>query len=352
MRDDKGKSTGHAFHRVPKLLEMSISRRHAGLVIVLASVANRSLAAQRVMRVGVLGVDLWDPLDPDAKVLMSELSRRGYVLGRNLVFISRACGNDLGQLDKLASELVALKVDLIWTVGGTPAALAAKRATVTIPIVMSSRDPVEDGLVQSLDRPGGNVTGSSDIGQELMLKRLQLLLEAVGESKLVGYLIHPKILERQSEHKTIAAMESMMLARGGKLIVAAVREVSQGDDIEYGVALLRRQKVGAALVNNYSTIGADSARTADVFLRHHLPTIMEHRAYAESGVMMTYSEPPAAEDLRNAAFIDRILHGAKPRDLPVERPTHFELSINMRTARTLGITIPPTLLVRADHLIQ
>jgi putative tryptophan/tyrosine transport system substrate-binding protein len=330
----------------------SISRRNVGLTILLTSIVNRMSAADRVMRVGVLGVGLWDPLDPSAKFFMDELSRRGYVLGRNLTFVSRACGNELQRLDGLASELVMLKVDLIWSTGGTPAALAAKRATATIPIVMTTRDPVEDGLVESLAKPGGNVTGSADIGQELMLKRLQLLLEAAGEAKVVGYLTHPKILERKSEHKTIAAMESLMLARGGRLVVVSVREVSKGDDIEYGVALLQRQKVSAVLINNYSTIGADEARTADILLRYQLPAMMENRSYAEQGIMMTYSEPPGDGDLRNAAFLDRILKGAKPRDLPIERPTRFELSINTRTARKLGITIPSALLLRADEVIR
>ncbi|MEP6874285.1 MAG: ABC transporter substrate-binding protein [Burkholderiales bacterium] len=332
--------------------EVCISRRHAGLAMLLASIGDRSLAAEQVVRIGVLGVFLWDPADPSAKAFMNEVSRRGYVLGRNLTFVSRACGNELRRLDGLAGELVALKVDLIWSTGGTPSALAAKRATTTIPIVMSSRDPVEDGLVESLAKPGGNVTGSADIGQELTLKRLQLLLEAVGDAKPIGYLIHPRILERKSERRTIAAMESSMHARGGRLVVAAVREVSQGDDLEYGLALLQQQGVGAALINNYSTIGADEERTADILLRHQLPAMMENRPYAVGGVMMTYSEPVEDDDLRSASFIDRILKGAKPRDLPIERPTRFELSINLRTARKLGIVIPAALLLRADEVIR
>lgn len=326
-------------------------RRRLGIAAFLGSVTGPIFSFERVFQIGVLGVFPYER-DNNEEVT-AELARRGYVLGRNLRIVSRACGNELNRLDALASELVAMKVDLIFSTGGTHTALAAKRATSTIPIVMSARDPVEDGLVQSLDRPGGNVTGSADIGEELAIKRLQLLIDAVRPSGPVGYLIHPRIQERQSERNTIAAMKAFMVARGGSLVVASVREVVQGDDIEYGLSLLTQQGVSAAVINNYATIGAETFDSvAGRLLQHRMAAIMEVREYAVNGVLMTYSEPPKYGKIRSAGFIARVLRGENPRDMPIERPTRFELVINRKTAISLGVTIPISLLMRADEVIS
>ena len=337
--------------RLAQEIYVDSRRRRLAIAALLGSAAGLNVASERIFIVGVLGVFSYE--EENDVELTAELKRRGYVMGRNLRIVSRACGNELNRLDVLAAELVAMKVDLILSTGGTPSALAAKRATSTIPIVMSARDPVEDGLVRSLAEPGGNVTGSADIGEELAIKRLELLIEAARPRGPLGYLIHPRIQQRQSERKTIAAMEAYMAARGGSLVVASVREVAQGDDIEYGLSLLTKQGVFAAVINNYSTIGAGTAnRVAGLLLQHRMASIMEARAYALGGVLMTYSEPPKYSSLRSAGFIDRILRGAKPSDLPIERPDHFELVINLKTATSLGITIPTPVLTRADEVIS
>lgn len=306
-------------------------------------------------RIGLLGVHAnpFAPPDRYEEAFLEELARRGLVTGRNLEFISRASGNDLQRLDGLAAELVALKSDVILTYGGTPSTLAAKRATSTIPIVMiSSRDPVDDGLVASLSHPGGNVTGNADMGRELVLKRLELLQIAVLGAKRIGYVVHERTLVRSGQQTTVAALESALRAQGGHLIIATVRQVLQGDDLDRVLDELVHKQVQAVVIDNYATIGADEERVASVLVRFRLPAIMEHAMYARAGVLMTYNEPIVDAYMRAADYVHRILSGAKPADLPIARPTRFELAINLRTAKTLDITIPQSLLLRADEVVR
>lgn len=330
---------------------MDIRRRSALVFVVAIANAPRALAA-RIFRIGVLGVSDWDPTGPFDRPFVDELARRGYVQGRNLVLVSRSCGPELTCLDALAAELVALKVDLILSNGGTPTALAAKRATSKIPIVMTgARDPVSDGLVKSLGRPGGNVTGNADMGAVLMVKRLQLLMEAVGSPAVVGYLGYEPHMKRISERETVAALESFLQAKGRRLVVATVRE--RGDDLEAAFASLRQKGAAAVLVNNYATIGADSAeQVAGWMMRYRLPSIMEERSFAVSGVLATYSEPGEHQAVRAAEYVDRILKGALPSDLPVSQGTTFDLVLNLKTAKAMGLTIPRYVLLRASELIQ
>jgi putative ABC transport system substrate-binding protein len=312
--------------------------------------------AARLYRIGVLGVSDWDVKSSSVLRTIGELERLGYVQGRNLQFIVRVCGTDLSRLDSLASELVNLRVDLILSDGGTPSALAAKRATSTIPIVMrDSRDPVADGLVSSLAKPGGNVTGNASMGAEMMVKRLQLLIEAVGARGPVGYVPYQPHMVRESEQQTIAALESFARSQGLQLIIAPVRDIAdgKGSGFENALASLNRQGAVAALINNYSTIGVESfEQLAASMMRYRLPSIMEERDFALGGILMTYTESSADRDLRTAGLVAQILNGAKPADLPVSQATRFELVINLNTAKAMGIAIPQSILLRADEVVR
>lgn len=308
----------------------------------------------RVHRIGVLGVhaDQFSPSDENEQAFLDELARLGWVAGRNLQLISRASGHELQRLDALAAELVALEVDLILSNGGTPTALAAKRATATIPIVMvASRDPVADGLVASLFRPGANVTGNADMGRELVLKRVELLLQAVPAAKRLGYIVHERTLAQSEAQTTVAVMDAALRAQGRQLFTAVARQVAQGDDLDHVLDQLARQRVQAVVIDNYATIGAGQRRVAAALRRGRLPAIMEDASYARAGVMMTYTEPLIDCYRRAADYVHRILSGARPADLPVSRGTRFVLAINIDTARTLGLTIPATLKVQADLLL-
>lgn len=333
-----------------------IKRRTALLALpALCALSLAGAQASKMYRIGVLGVHPFPyvPADPDEQALLDELARRGLVVGRNLEFVSRASGNDLQRLDALAGELVALKVDLILSIGGTPSALAAKRATSTTPILLlGARDPVEDGLAASLSRPGGNLTGNADMGHELVVKRMQLLREAVRQPIRIGYLVHERFLARRSQLTAVSELEAVLRAQGGQLVTAPVREVTQGDDLDQAFDRLVGQRVQAVVIDNYATIGATSKRVAAVLTRHRLPAIMEDASYARSGVLMTYTEPSVEAYLRIAQYVQRILAGASPAELPMMRPTRFELVINLQTAKVLGIEIPQSLLQRADELIR
>jgi putative tryptophan/tyrosine transport system substrate-binding protein len=280
------------------------------------------------------------------KSFQREFGKLGYVEGKNIVFEYRYAEGRLDRLPVLADELVRLKVDVLLT-PTTPGALAAKNATKTIPIVfLEVTDPVGVGLVDSLARPGGNITGFTDIAAVLAGKRLELLKETVPKLSRVAVLWNPKSPGSEQSWK-----ESQLAARELGLQLHSM-EVSSAD--KYEIAFKEAIKARSdALVWMLSPFGsADQKHTVELPNKYRLPAIYTRRVVVENGGLMSYGPDPAESFRRVAVFVDKILKGAKPADIPVEQPTKFELVINLKTAKALGLTIPPVVMMRAEKVIK
>jgi putative ABC transport system substrate-binding protein len=275
-----------------------------------------------------------------------EFGKLGYVEGKNIVFEYRYAEGKLDRLPALADELVRLKVDVLIT-PNTPGALAAKNATRTIPIVfLDVTDPVGAGLVDSLVRPGGNVTGFTTIGSVLAGKRLELLKETIPKLSRVALLWNP-----QDPSSAQTWKESQLPARELGLQLHSI-EVSSADRFESAFKEATKARSGA-LAWISSPLGLSTQnQTVELANKYRLPAIYDRRAVVENGGLMSYG-PDRAESFRRAAvFVDKILKGTKPADIPVEQPTKFELVINLKTAKQIGLTIPPNMLARADKVIK
>jgi putative ABC transport system substrate-binding protein len=270
----------------------------------------------------------------------------GYSEGQNLLIEYRPAGTQLDRLPDLAAELVRLPVDVIVT-GGDNATRAAQHATHTIPIVLAAgSDPVGLGLVASLARPGGNLTGLSIMSLELEGKRLELLKEAVPTASRVGVLFNPATSEAVHRWRE---MESAARSLGVQLHALEVR---RADELEPAFATATSAGVGALIVWRNFLIDTYRPQILQLVAQHRLPVLAELREYVEDGGLMFYAPSLPDAFRRAAAYVDKILKGARPADLPMERPTKFELVLNRKTAQALGITFPPTLLLLADKVIQ
>lgn len=297
-------------------------------------------------RLGVLVPGTVDDPARHPQPLVDGLRERGWIEGSNLLIERRIANDRIDHLPALARELVTAGVDAIVTVG-TPAALAARHATATIPIITATiGDPVAAGLAASLARPGGNVTGNTFIEPELGAKRLQVLVELLPKAQRVGELMNPDNPAMQM----LRQGESEALSRLGRDAVwVDVRGVT-GLDAAFGE--LVRQRAQALIVHADSLFVSQRHRIAELALQHRLPMMAEGRRFVEAGALLSYA-PNVDTMVRHAAsFVDRIFKGARPGELPIERPTHFELVVNLKTAKTIGMVIPPGLLQRADEVIQ
>jgi len=315
----------------------------AGSVLHVARVAYGQPAV-RVYRIGFLTAGSAEQTAPLFRALDEGLRDLGYIEGRNIAFERRYADGRMERLPDLAAELVRLRVDVIVS-GSNPITAAAKRATTTIPIVMISvLDPVGSGFVASLARPGGNITGVSiDASAEIHAKFLGLLAEIVPGLSRVGVL-------RQADYGSFgfAQLEAAARKRNVALDVVEIRSL---DQLEGAFATMAGKRVGAVVVVG-SLFYLRRQQLADLALKHRLPAIHAVKDYAQVGLLLTYG-PNLQELYRQAAgYVARILRGATPADLPVEQPTKFELVINLRTAKALGLTIPQSLLLRADEVIQ
>jgi len=306
----------------------------------------RVVAAQppgRVHRIGVLS-----PGSPSTGIAAFAPAMRtlGWVPGQNLVIEQRYARGDLARLPALAAELVALKVDVILV--SSVAIPAARAATRTIPTVMAFAvdDPVEEGWVASLARPGGNLTGVTLHAPELTGKRLELLKVVLPGMRRVGVLAWP----RPGGLGQVRAAEAAARSMGLQTNVVEVREVAQ---YEAALEAVRRDGADALLVLSSSSFFAERQRIADLAIRHRLPLIAPFREVAEAGGLMAYG-PNIVElwSQRVPVYVDRILKGARPGDLPIEQPTRYELVVNLKTARALGLPMPPSFLLRADQVIE
>jgi len=299
----------------------------------------------KVWRIGVLGAHSHSAQARAVEALRAGLRDLGYVEGQNTVIEYRWAEGKYDRLPNLAADLVALKVEVIVTMGGTPPALAAKHATTTIPVVTTSvGDAVGAGLVTTLARPGGNITGLTDFVPELHAKRLELLKEAMPRIGRVAVLFNAAN-RTQMEFKPLEST-----ARSLKVELQPA-EVRRSDEFERAFSTMAESRVDAVVVVQDALLNANMKVIADLAAKKRLPA-SGSKDFAEAGGVIGYGWSASANSRRAAHFVDKILKGAKPGDLPIEQPTTFELVINLKTARALGLTIPPSLLLRADQVIE
>ena len=327
-----------------RLIVTSLLAAMAFLVLTAPPVADAQPPA-KLARIGILALAVASSA-PLAEAFRQGLREHGYTEGHNIALEYRYAEGGADKLPALAAELVHLKVDVIVTMSNV-AALAAKRATETIPIVMAiAGDPVHAGVVASLARPGGNVTGLTLIHPEVSGKRLQLLKEAVPRIALVAVIWNPTDPPAvEFLRETEAAARSL----GLRLHAIEARGPAELDTAFKAVAGVRP--------NAFFTLPGgmfqdNQARIIEFAMKNRLPGIFPSRVFVEAGGLMSYGPNLAMNARRAAAFVDKILKGAKPADLPIEQPTKFELVLNLKTAKALGLTIPGTVLARADHVIE
>ena len=323
--------------------------RRRDFITVLAGAAgypHLAGAQQKAMPViGFLGIS---PPGANASRLAAfrlGLGDTGYVEGQNVTIEYRSAEDRYDRLPALAADLVGRKIDVIVTQGSV-AAVAAKNATSTIPIVFSVGDPVAAGLVASLARPGGNLMGFSTLTFELAPKRLELLSELVPQARLITLLVNPN---SPNAERTIGDMQEAARAKGRQLVtLKAENEI----EIDSAFATLAQQDAGALVVNADPFLSSRREQLVALAARHAVPAIYASRLEAEAGGLISYGASVTGSWRQVGAYVGRILAGAKPADLPVQQSTTFELVINLKTAKTLGLTIPPSILSRADEIIE
>jgi putative ABC transport system substrate-binding protein len=296
--------------------------------------------------IGFLGSQSADDYKSTDVPFLQGLRETGYVEGKNVAFEHRYAENQMDRLPSLAADLVRRRVALIVT-SGAPAALAAKAATTATPIVfLTGGDPVALGLVASLNRPGGNVTGSAILGAEVAPKRLQLLRQLTPDAAVFGVLADPTNSVTPS---LIPDLQAAARTLGIQLVVVSA---STDSDLEPAVASFAQQRVGAVLVGTSNFYNRRTEQLAALLARHGLPAIFAYREYALAGGLISYGTSLGYAFHQVGIYTGRILKGDKPADLPVEQVTKIELIINLKTAKALGLSIPETLLATADEVIQ
>jgi putative tryptophan/tyrosine transport system substrate-binding protein len=300
----------------------------------------------KTARVGILASSTEANFAPSVKAFRDALKDAGWVEGRNLVLEIRYGGEQYGKLGDMAAELVRLKADVIAALG-TPATQAAKQATRTLPIVMESlADAVSTGLVPNLTHPGGNVTGISGFAPALSGKRLQLIREILPTANRIGVLANRANAATEPViRETRSAAHQMRL----QLHVVDVREPTE---LNAAFNMIARERSDALIFAADPLLFSQGERIVELAARYRLPAVYEHRSFPEVGGLLSYGPLSQERFKRMAVYVDRILRGAQPGDLPVEQPTKFELVINMKTAKALGLTIPPSLMLRADQVIE
>jgi putative tryptophan/tyrosine transport system substrate-binding protein len=305
--------------------------------------------SKKVLRIGYLSAQ--DPAGESTRSETIRLALRelGYIEGQNIAIEYRYGEGKRDRLPELAAELVRLKVDIIVVAGGTAHVQAARNATKTIPIVMTGAGlgPVEAGLVESLARPGGNVTGITNINPELGGKRLELLKEAVPKLARVAYVYEP-----DNQASVLDVKEFLPAAARALRLTLQPWEVRAADGFEKVFAALNKKRPDGLYMLGGPLMNANQKRIVGLALKSRLPSMYVRRDFVDAGGLMSYGADNADSYRRVVYFIDRILKGAKPADLPVEQPTKFELVINLKTAKQIGLTIPQSLLYRADKVIK
>jgi len=321
-------------------------------ITLLGGAASWPLAARaqqpgKIYQVGLLsGAAAISAADERRKAIVSGLAARGFVEGRNFVLEQRYADAHPERLDGLAAELKAAHMDVIITFG-YPAAFAAKMSAKDIPIVVTGAgDPVATGLVEGLSRPGGNLTGVTEVSTELSAKRLEILKDALPDLQRVAMLWNAADLGMTMRYR---AAEDAARVLGVKVQTLGVREP---DDFDQAFAEMMRDRPDAILMVSDALTNLNRKRVVEFAKSQRLPTIFENSALVHDGGLMSYGPRQSEIGERAAEFVVRILRGARPADLPLELPTRFEFLINLKTAKALGLTVPPSLLARADEVIE
>jgi putative ABC transport system substrate-binding protein len=287
-----------------------------------------------------------NPLPYD-RAFLQGMAELGYVEGKNVVIEWRFADGAYERLPAFAAELVQLNVDVI-VAPSSSAIRAAQQATTTIPIVFASTgDPVGSGFVPSLARPSGNITGLSNANLDVSTKLLELLMTIVPRLSRVAVLGNPG----SSTHSAmLKSVQAAALTRGGVRVLSV--EAGTREEIEHGFVLMTQERANGVIVAGDAFLHDQAGRIAPLALAHRLPSIAHPRVYVEAGGLMSYGQDTAESYRHAATYVDKILKGAKPADLPIEQPTKFELVINLKTAKALGLTIPQSVLIRADGVIR
>jgi putative ABC transport system substrate-binding protein len=326
-----------------------MNRRELLLLLGGALTTARGLRAQQktVPVIGYLSGGSPGPFAADLAAFRQGLSETGYVEGQNMTIEYRWAEHHYDRLPALAADLVGRKVDLIMASGGLPVALAAKSATSTIPIVFAAvSDPVENGLVASLARPGGNLTGFSPFQYEMMPKRLELLTELVPQARVIALLVNP------NDPRTEGFIRDMQEAARKKGVQLPILKASTESEIDAAFATLVQLQAGALVLGPDPFFQSRREQIVALASRHAVPAISPWREMAAAGGLISYGPSIAALMREAGIYAGRILKGEKPADLPVQRPTRFELVVNLKTANALALTVPPSILARADEVIE
>jgi len=326
-----------------------ISRRAFIGAVAGGLAAASSVSAQQAKKVPRIGYLTGGSVELEKSWIASlqqGLREVGYVEGQSIVVELKGAAGRADQLPGLAESLIRSKVDVLVTAGDA-ATLAAKQATSTVPIVMVTvADPVAIGLVASLGRPGGNVTGLSDQHADLVAKRLEILKDLVPSASHIAVLLNP------ANPSHALQLKGLQAAAPAVSVTVLPREVSDAAGIDRAFAALKRERVGGLIVLGDRMFGANRERIVELAMVNRLPTVYTHRWWVESGGLVSYGANFNDLYRRVATYVDKMLKGARPADLPVEQPTRLELVVNLKTAKSSGLTVPADLLARADEVIQ
>jgi putative ABC transport system substrate-binding protein len=322
-------------------------RRRDVMILVGAMTAARTLRAQQKAMpvIGYLSFASPGPFAPFVAALRQGLSETGYVEGQNVAIEYRWAEGHYDRLPALATDLAGRKVDVI-AASGPPSALAAKSVTSTIPIVFSSGDPIGEGLVASLARPDANLTGVSLFTAELMPKRLELLSELVPQAGVIALLVNP---DNPNTEPMIRDVQEAARAKGVQL---PILKAAAASEIDAALASLVQLHVGGLVVGTDPFFNSRREQLVALAARYAVPAIYEWREFAAAGGLISYGSSLTAAYRQVGVYTGKILKGAKPADLPVQQPTTFELAVNLETAKALGLTVPPSILARADEVIE
>jgi putative ABC transport system substrate-binding protein len=325
-----------------------MNRRELMLLLAGAMTAPRGLRAQQKAMpvIGFLGVGSPGPAAPYVAAFEQGLSEAGWVEGKTVAIEFRWAEARYDRLPALAADLVGRKVDVIAAFGGIPAAIAAKSATSTIAIVFSVGDPVELGLVTSLARPGGNLTGVSTMAPELISKRLELISELVLRAGVIALLVNPN---NSNTERIIGDMQEAAHTKGVQL---RVLKAGSESEIDAAFASLVELHAGALVVGGDPFFESRREQLVALAARHAVPAIYQWLEFAVAGGLISYGASLTALYRQVGIYAGKILNGAKPANLPVQQPTTFELVVNLKTAKGLGLTVPPSILARADEVIE
>ena len=327
-------------------MKRKVSRVALGAMLFALYTTADAQLQPKIVKIGELVFRSRPDLGPAREVFRRELHNLGYVEGKNITFETRSAGGKLDRFPVLADELVRLKVDVLVATSTTEA-LAFKNTTKTIPIVfIVGSDPVTDGLVDSLARPGGNVTGFTNLHVEMAGKRLELLKETVPKARRIGLLYDP------TNRGNLIAVEEVQAA--ARLLGLTIRswELRAEDGFEKVFPAISKDRLDGLFVPGGPLMNGNEKRIAAFAFKNRLPSVYQRSTAVDAGGLMSYGPDTPDQFRRAARYVDKILKGTKPTDLPVEQPMKFEFVINLKTAKQIGLTIPPNVLVRADRVIK